>query len=685
MRPFVLILLLALSTAACSARQTPAVPPTPVAVTVVPTATTSPTSLPTVVATSVTTPPRPPEPTAAGDTTPAPTATPPAMATISPDDARAAAAAELAGAPPPADAVRLAIAYRGLNPALPTAAPPDMPRLGDVETFTVRNVDNITDSQITARLLSISDTAYFWFDQAADVEQPDAAELDAIAAQFDDIYATLYAEFGVSAPPGGKAHIVNVSPASLCITADSCGLAGYFNSVDLLPRAVNPQSNERAMFVMNARQYGSGRYLDVLAHELRHMLGAGYDTGDEDWFIEGAATLAQDLVGFSTGPQERGRLFLQNPDQQLNSWSDNDTLPHYGQGYLVNRFLYDRLGAELYDEYATSPAVGLGAVDGVAAAHGLDVTGEGLWRDWLVAMAVHDNADAPERYRWGGPALEPVATTPVDSTPATFETTVSQYAADYYELPSSGAYLIDFAGAPAVSLLGAGAPSGEHIWVAQRANDSNPRLTRAVDLRNVDEATLTYRVFADIERGYDFAYVSVSTDGGERWQALTAEHMQGLSPDDDPSGSALTERFYSGRTRAWVEESIDLTPFAGQEILLRFEVVTDLILSYAGLALDDIAIPAIGFADDAETLDAGWLAEGFVRATATLPQTWPLQLVTFDGDEQPTVQALPVGADGRVQFVLETTPGGRRPVLIVAATAPDTLQPASYTLRVGEP
>ena len=199
---------------------------------------------------------------------------------------------------------------------------------------------------------------------------------------------------------------------------------------------------------------------------------------------------------------------------------------------------------------------------------------------------------------------------------------------------------MDFAGAPTVSLLGAAAPSGEHVWVAQRANDSNPRLTRAVDLRNVDAATLTYRVFTDIERGYDFAYVAVSTDGGQVWQPLVAEHMQGLDPADDPSDSALADRFYSGRTRAWVDESIDLTPFAGQEILLRFEYVTDLILSYAGLALDDIAIEAIGFRDDAETLDGGWAAEGFARATAALPQQWHLQLVTFDDDEQPTVERL---------------------------------------------
>jgi hypothetical protein len=158
--------------------------------------------------------------------------------------------------------------------------------------------------------------------------------------------------------------------------------------------------------------------------------------------------------------------------------------------------------------------------------------------------------------------------------------------------------------------------------------------------------------------------------------------MQGLDPADDPSGSALAERFYSGRTRAWRDEMIDLTPFAGQEILLRFEYVTDPILTYAGLALDDIAIEAIGFRDDAETLDAGWTAEGFVRSPATLPQRWHLQLVTFDDDEQPIVQTLPVGADGRAQLAVDVAPGGRRPLLIVAATAPDTLEAATYSLLI---
>ena len=616
-------------------------------------------------------------PTAAPPAAPSPTAAP------SLDEVRAAVAQELAETQPPAaDPFRLAVAYRGLSPIVATPPPPDAPQLGDVATFTIGNVDDNTVSQISARLLSIGDNAYYWFDQASDVAQPDAGELAEVTAAFDDIYDTLYAYFGATEPPGGRAHIVHASPAALCVNPNSCSLAGYFNAGDLLPRAVEPQSNERTMFVMNADQYGTNRYLDVLAHELRHMLGAGYDMSDEDWFIEGAATLAQDLVGFSTSPQGRGSFFLQDPDQQLNSWSDENPISHYGQGYLVNRFFYDRLGPELYRAFTASPAAGLAALDVIAAAEGLDVTGEGLWLDWLVSMAVHDTPDAPERYRWNGPELGPVTATAIDNVPATFETTVEQYAADYYELPDSASFQIDFAGAPTVSLLGVDAPSGDTLWAAQRANDSNPRLTRAVDLRGVDAATLTYRVFADIELGYDFAYVSASTDGGQVWQPLVGEQMQGLDPGDDPSASALAERFYSGRTRAWLDETVDLTPFAGQEILLRFEYVTDPILTYSGLALDDIAIEAIGFRDDAETLDTGWTAEGFVRATAALPQRWHLQLVTFDEDEQPIVQVLPVAADGRAQFAVDVAPGGRRPLLIVAATAPDTLQAATYSLII---
>jgi len=156
--------------------------------------------------------------------------------------------------------------------------------------------------------------------------------------------------------------------------------------------------------------------------------------------------------------------------------------------------------------------------------------------------------------------------------------------------------------------------------------------------------------------------------------------MQGEDVADDPSDSALTDRFYTGRVGRWQEETIDLSPFGGQEILLRFEYVTDLILTYGGFAIDDIAIPEIDFFDDAETLDPGWIAEGFTRATAGLPQMWRPQLITFDVEGRPSVESLSVSEDGRLLQTVETPPGARQPILIVAALAPETLQPAEYEI-----
>jgi hypothetical protein len=640
---------------------------------------------PTVAATAV--PTRSPGATAATE----PDASSPTLEpTTAPTAGREATAAELAQtAPPFRDDVRLAVAFRGADPAAATSLAPVEPELGATERFNVSNVDSNTVSTITAELMGIGEHAYFWFDLGPDSTRPDEAGIAEAVKTFDDIYQTLHDQLGLE-PDGRQAHIVHASPRALCDEVEACGLAGYFSTQDLLPRAINPQSNERLMFIMNAWQYGSGNYFDVLAHELRHLLGANYDEGEEDWAVEGGAMLAEDLVGYINVPQARGSLFLGNPDQQLNSWTDGFTAPYYGQGYLVSRFIYDRLGEALYHQFITDPAPGLRAIDSVAAANGLALTGEQLWLDWLVSMAIHDDPAAPERYRWGGPELGPLLTAPVNNLPTTFDTTVNQYAADYYELPSSGTVRIEFAGAPTVSLLRTNAPSGEHFWYAQRANTSNPRLTRPVDLRQVDAATLEYRVYTDIERGYDFAYVSVSTDGGQRWQPLVADGMQGLDPADDPSSVALADRFYSSRRGEWFAERIDLSPYAGQEVLLRFEMVTDLIQTWGGFAIDDIAIPEIGFFDDAERhdaerRDAGWTAEGFTRATADLPQRWPLQLVTFGADGQPTVTPLTVSDDGRLSHTYMATPGSRRPLLIVAAVAPDTLTPAPYTLAIDSP
>jgi hypothetical protein len=586
--------------------------------------------------------------------------------------------------PPVRDDVSLAQAYSGApDPALPEASN-GQPQTGQVDPFTVLNIDRNVNVPIEAVMVGASEHAYFWFD--SEVPQPSEQEVEVVGTAFDSIYEAVVAAFGQEESPGidgdARVHILHASPAAICDDANLCGLAGYFSSADALPRGVNENSNERDMFVMNADTFATGYYLNVLAHEFRHMIEDNYDRSDADWEIEGSAMLAEELAGYGGNGVARGNAFLSNTDQQLNFWPEDDTYTHYGQGYVLNRYIYDRLGPELYKAFATNPANGLDAVTAVAEANGLPFDGHQLWLDWLVALAIHNHPQAPAEYQIGDGALDTAVSSDLRRGDS-LNTTVHQYAADYYRLEGDGSATIRFQGSARVPLLDTTAASGNQFWYANRVNFSHMQLTRQIDLSQVNQATLNYDVYHDIEVGYDFAYVSVSSDGGETWQGLVADNMQGLAEIDNPAGTALADRFYTGRSDGWVQESIDLSPFAGQELLLRFSYVTDPILTHGGIAFDNISIPQIDFYDDAENEQDGWQTQGFTRATHTIPQQWHLLLITFP-EGAPVVTELALDEDQSVTHTVNLDESEEEPLLIVAASAPLTLEEALYRLESGE-
>ncbi len=587
--------------------------------------------------------------------------------------------------PPIRDDLALALAYRGATVAAEEQTALSPPAIGERQLFNVLNYHTVATSPIEAELLAVSDYAYFWFDRAATEDWPDAARLAEIAAGFDRVFLDVAAAFGY--PPALESageptlHVLNAGPQALCESEAGCGVGGYFSAADALPPAVNPYSNQRRMFVVNSRLAGADSYLSTLAHELRHLVEYEYDRREADWETEGTAMLAEELAGWPLGAQAGGNAFLSDPDLQLNDWSDSQTYRHYGQGYMLSRYIYDRLGADLFREFAGHPASGLEAIDALAEEHGLAMNGDSLWLDWLVALAVRDRADVPEQFTLGSVGLDRATMTELPLGPANFDATVHQYAADYYRLAGSGPLTITFEGGSLVPLLDEAPLSGSHFWYGGRSNYSESRLTRVVDLHDVEQATLQYAVYHDIESQYDFAYISVSLDGGVTWEGLTADGMQRKGPAHDPSGLSPTERFYNGRSEGWMLEEIDLSAYAGRQILLRFSYLTDSVVTRRGFALDNIAIPEIGFYDDAETPADGWLVEGFVRAAGYLPQEWHLQLVTFV-EGRPVVTTLIPAEDGRLEYSLGVN---GEAILIVAASAPATLEPAVYRLTFDAP
>jgi immune inhibitor A len=498
------------------------------------------------------------------------------------------------------------------------------------------------------------------------------AEARQAAAVFDDVYTRDRDRFGTEPNPGidgdPRVYILHTSSARM-----GSGAGGYQDDSSELPKAAFTHSNEHELFVMNTDYLtpGSGGYAGTLAHEFQHMIHGNYDPSDEDWVLEGSAVYAEDALDFQGDPQGYSASYLGEPDALLNAGVGT---VDYGYGFLFVRYVASRFTPDFVRDWLQHPEDGLRGLDAALKAAGENVTSTDVLEGWVVANLIGGNARAPREYQYDRLDFSPVTPAPLGSLPATQQTTVNQHAADYYSLEAARDLQVEFNGSTKVRPIPASPHSGDHYWWSGRSNKSDITLTHEVDLSGVSTATLRYWAWFDIEEGWDYGYVVVSTDGGKTWQGLATPAMTNY----DPQKRTYTERFYTGNSGgAWVEEKADLTPFARKKILLRFEYITDAEVTQSGLAIDDLSIPEINYYHDAET-DGGWQAAGFNRVTAYLPQEWSLQLVTVAGGV-PQVQAIQLTDGTRASF---DAPASSRAVLIVTALAPTTIEPATYELSV---
>jgi hypothetical protein len=201
-------------------------------------------------------------------------------------------------------------------------------------------------------------------------------------------------------------------------------------------------------------------------------------------------------------------------------------------------------------------------------------------------------------------------------------------------------------------------------------------LTRPFDFTGISSPiTLSFRTWYDLEVDYDYLYLEISSDGRD-WQIITTPS----GTADDPSGNSYGWG-YNGVTGGWIEEEIDLSQYAGQQVWLRFEYVTDAAVNGEGFLLDDVSIPAAGYFSDFETDDGGWQAEGFVRVTNTLPQTFRLALLTRTWDGV-AVEMIPLTSDQVAEIPIHIGDDVRDVVLVVSGTTRFTRQPANYEIEI---
>ena len=141
---------------------------------------------------------------------------------------------------------------------------------------------------------------------------------------------------------------------------------------------------------------------------------------------------------------------------------------------------------------------------------------------------------------------------------------------------------------------------GDGCWWSNIGDVIDTTLTASVDLSNAAAPHLAYEVWHSIEEDWDYTYVEVSQRRGK----YVDHSRHPVTSSDDPLNVSFGPG-YTGKSEGWREESIPLARWAGQEIMVRFQYITDAAIHDHGLCLRDLRITTDGGAVDNDELGAG--------------------------------------------------------------------------------
>ena len=536
---------------------------------------------------------------------------------------------------------------------------------GRKETFHLTDLFDLRVYQRPFELRLVSPTAYWWVEAGQNIQQRD---LESAAATFErEIYPRVTSAFGKESSPG-----VDNDPHLNILHGNLTGVGGYFSGSDEYPQIVYPFSNQRESIYINTSslRVGTSGYLAVLAHELQHAVHWNADRSEDTWVNEGLSELASSIAGYQPDSFSR---YLLSPKTSLVNWplDSRQTAPHYGGSYLFFQYLSEHYGNPgNLRPVVSEPEDSTKGIDAYLKALGSKAIFREVFRDWVVANLLDlDNS----KYGYKALAVQASAQHVLDASSRARElkSELPQYAVEYIELRSSKEPLrIRFRGAAEGSLLpvAVGEPG---CWWSNSGDSIDSTLTRAVDLTGLKQATLKYQVWFQTEKGWDYGYVQISIDGGKSWQIIETPNTSAENPIGNSFGPG-----YTGNSSGWIAESIDLSPYAGTSILVRFQYITDDAINGAGFCWRRMSVAEAGIQETVQ----GWQPGGFVLIDNRVQQDYIVQVIEVGKETKVSLMALDSSNSG--EFVIMDPKELDRLVVAVAALAPKTLRPAPYTMTV---
>jgi hypothetical protein len=400
-------------------------------------------------------------------------------------------------------------------------------------------------------------------------------------------------------------------------------------------------------------------YEGVFAHEYQHLLESYASPGEQSWVNEGLSDWAQTLTGYAEpsrpvteiGFDSHIQCFLGNlgivtnanpigrnggPENSLTLWGDqgdDEILCDYGAAYTLMEYLHGQYGTAFMTALHNENLNGLAGFQKTLTDFGAGSARTVLHR-WAMMVAVDGLLDQGRQLRGGSKSLYTTPTLDATinwETPDAFsEPGAPPNGSDYLRLKDTAGNPLKLNDIRSLSFNGASTLAPHPVeWTV----DANPPgqtgdpalysgtgdlLDRAI-VRSVTipagDPNLRFNAQWNLEDGWDFTFVQVSTDGGATYQSVRCTSSRPTlaeNPADYPAVASIRVHFpgYTGDSHGWQAETCNLSAYAGQTVLVSFRNMTDPNTQGNGIPippgfwLDDVSLGGTPLSDGSSL--AGW-------------------------------------------------------------------------------
>ncbi len=387
-------------------------------------------------------------------------------------------------------------------------------------------------------------------------------------------------------------------------------------------------------------------FFGTTIHELQHLIQADNDPSEETWLNEGMSTFSEYLGGYG---HEDGSInfFLDHPENSLVNWDEHsnaetgpETIADYGEVYLFTLYLYDKFGHDFIKSLATDgTSQGIESVEKVLKQYKTKKNFTDVYQNFMTAITLDDRSVSKD-YDIDSINLRDLV---VDQQGTKRGKTVDFEKAQVYEkqgVPAWGGDFksLDFSkeirgmkfnGADFLPLqwksvsdpLG----SGKQVLWGNTGSQADNQMIFEADLSTVNNATLKFDHYYQIEEQWDFGAVQVSTDNGETWTSLANSNTrEDITEEGYPNTKGNLPGF-TGTNGGWTAESFDLSNYAGKKVLIAFRYMTDWGSEEAGWYINNISIPEIGLSKSGSSTEGfqsiGQVKKEYLEYVVTFIQT----------------------------------------------------------------